>query len=102
MTHILSPGVAEAFVEVLIYAFAPPRLNYLGVSHVGGRLAERDLSNLIKSLWGRAEESREEILCVTGCSARMQFLSLDGAVMAQTGPAHIHQTAGTTVLLKRD
>lgn len=72
------------------------------VGHVGGRLAETDLSNLIWSLWSGVEESSEEILCLTGCSARMLFLSLSGAVVAQTVSAHIHQTAGTVVLLKRD
>lgn len=98
MCHFLFPGVAGASVDAL---FTPP-LNYLVVGHVGGRLAETDLSNLIKSLRSRAEESSEEILCLTGCSARILFLSLSRAVVAQTVSAHIHQTAGTVVLLKRD
>lgn len=43
-----------------ICSSAPPRPNYLAGCHVCGRLAEADLSNLIKSLWSRAEESSEE------------------------------------------
>lgn len=62
-----------------VYSSAPPGLDFSVVGHVGGRLAERDLSNLIKSLWSRAEERSEEILCLTGCSARMLFLSLSRA-----------------------
>lgn len=41
----------------------PFRSNQFMVCHVSRRLAERDLSNLIKSLWAGAEESNEEILC---------------------------------------
>lgn len=41
----------------------PPRPNQFVVSHVSRRLEGRDLSNLINSLYGRAEESSEEILC---------------------------------------
>lgn len=85
-----------------LYLLLRSTQNHLVVGHVGGRLAETDLSNLIKSLWSRAEESSEEILCLTGCSARMLFLSLSRAVVEQTVSAHIHQTAGTVVLLKRD
>lgn len=50
-------------LHCFINCHSPPRLNQFVVCHVSGRLAERDLSNMIESLWVRAEESREEIFC---------------------------------------
>lgn len=88
IASILCPGVAENLCESFICSSAPPRPNRLVGCHVGGRLAEADLSNLIKSLWSRAEESREESLCLTGCSAPMLFLTLSWAIVAPTESAH--------------
>lgn len=54
-----------------INCHTPPRPNLFEVSNSTGRLAGRDLSNLINSLWARAEESSQEILCLTSHTAQV-------------------------------
>lgn len=54
-----------------INCHAPPRPNLFEVCNSIGRLAGRDLSNLINSLWARAEESSQEILCLTSHTAQV-------------------------------
>lgn len=54
-----------------INCHTPPRPNLFEVCNSTGRLAGRDLSNLINSLWARAEESSQEILCLTSHTAQV-------------------------------
>lgn len=63
-----------------------------------GTLAGRDLSNLINSLWARAEESSEEILCLASCTAQVLFLSLCKPNMGWTVFPYTQQTACTIAL----
>lgn len=85
-------------------SYTPSRPNQLVVCLGSGSPAERDLSNLINSLWAWAEESSEEILCLTSCTAQVLqvlFLSLCKPKMGWTVFPHTQQTACTVVLFSR-
>lgn len=50
-------------IALFINCHTGSKQNQFVVCHGSRRLAERDLYNLMNSLWARAEESSEEILC---------------------------------------
>lgn len=63
----VSPPTLSTAVPTTLHCFinshAAAGPNQFVAGHVGRRLAEKDLSNLIKLLWDGTEESSEEILC---------------------------------------